>query len=236
MSNRKRTILIILRFICLILFILSYIFDFEYAGKPTFFTVQSNIFVIIIMMILNVFDVLKLCEKFVKVPTLLYRIKFISTTAISLTSIVFCLLLTPLLVLEGRADVAFSFSSIVMHVIVPFISIYDWFVDDGEQHVPLYAAPIPLIFPLYYMFFAYIASACGVRFRSYEEGVEVMSKYPYFFLDYETYGFFKIDGINFGIVYWLIIIIIDVLIICFGLILLKNLIYYLKAKKETRNN
>ncbi len=232
MSNRRRIIFIILRLICITLFITSYLFDYKYAGKPTFFTVQSNAFALVIMFVFTVYDILILSKKNICIPSFLYKFKYIATVSISLTCIVFCFLLTPLLVIQSRADVSLAFSSISMHLIIPIISIIDYLLDGFDKRMKLYYLPLSLTFPLYYLGFAYVASSLGVKFQDYVEGKEVLSKFPYFFLDYEKYGWLTIDGSKIGVIYWYIMIIIDIMVISLILVLVKN--YLIKKTNRVK--
>ena len=111
-----------------------------------------------------------------------------------------------------------------MHLIIPIISIIDYLLDGFDKRMKLYYLPLSLTFPLYYLGFAYIASSLGVKFQDYVEGKEVLSKFPYFFLDYEKYGWLTIDGLKIGVIYWYIMIIIDILFISLILVLVKNYI------------
>ena len=233
--NRKKTItMLILKLLCVILFPLSYIIDPEFSGEITFFTVQSNLFVLVMMIIFSIYDILKLQGKFITTPNYLYKIKLVSTTAISLTFIIFGIVLTPILIRDGRPDVVLSYSSIVMHQFIPLVAIVDWILDEHEEQISFYFTPISVSFPLYYFIFTLIASNCGVTYPSYANGVAFRDNVPYFFLDYEKYGWFRIDGYNLGVAYWLVIITLGVLLMSFLLILIKNLQFIYKNKKAIR--
>ena len=71
MNKTKTIIILIFRAICIILFPLAYLpipFFNNYAGEITFFTVQSNILVLITMVILSLYDILALSGKFIVTP------------------------------------------------------------------------------------------------------------------------------------------------------------------------
>ena len=239
MSSKKTIIFLILRLICIILFPLSYVLDPKYAGEITFFTVQSNLIVLILMIVFSIYDILKLSGKFVHLPDFLNKLKLIATTAITLTFIVFGIILTPILVVDNLSKVVLSYSSIVMHQIIPIVAILDFLLDDENQLLKYRYAPITLAFPLYYFVFTLIVSKLGVTYPSYENGQTVEAKFPYFFLDYEDNTWFKIipsnniDDFKIGVFYWLVIILIILISISFLLILLKNLVIYTRNKKQS---
>lgn len=69
MNRSKLITSIVLRFIAIFLFIISF-FD-KYVGTIFYFTVQSNLLVILVFLVLNIFDILKLCGKFISTPKIL---------------------------------------------------------------------------------------------------------------------------------------------------------------------
>ena len=223
MNKCKTITLIIIRLLCVLIFPISYIVDPEYAGKITFFTVQSNLFVLIIMICSSIYDILILCGKNIKMPNFIFYLKHISTTAISITFLVFGVILTPVLLKQELSNVVLSYSSIVMHQIIPVVAIIDWILDKPKKKVNYYFAPLAWSFPLYYYFFTLVIKEVGVTFPYYENGVTTESKFPYFFLDYEKYGWFRTDGEYIGVVYWLLIITLFVFAVSSLLILIKNL-------------
>ena len=153
MSDKKTLIMLILRAICLVIFPLSYIIDPTYSGEITHFTVQSNILILVVMVIFSLFDVLSLLGKHFEIPKLLLRLKLIATTAITVTFIVYGLILSPVLISNNLHNAILSYSSIVMHLIIPLISILDWIFQETDDHFGYGNVPIALAFPLYYLVF-----------------------------------------------------------------------------------
>ena len=244
MNKTKTIIILIFRAICLILFPLAYLpisFFNNYAGEITFFTVQSNILVLITMVILSLYDILALSGKFIVTPKWVKRLKLVSSTSITLTFVVFGIILTPILCIEGQEKVVLSYSSIVMHQFIPLVAIFDWFLDDPNDSIHFGNIPIALIFPLYYFIFTLIVSSLGVTYPSYENGQTVQEDFPYFFLDYKENSWFKITpSENFvdykiGVFYWLIVMVIILSFTSFMLVLAKNGQYYFKNKKAIKN-
>ena len=231
MNKSKIITFVILRFLAIFLFFISF-FD-QYVGTIFYFTVQSNILVIIVLLILNIYDILKLQNKINSMPNFIYRLKYISVVGISLTFLIFGLILTPIIVF--KTDYPFyvlSISSLSMHLIIPIISILDWFVNDYLKNPRLPSFLIPLTFPLYYLGFAMTCSVVGVKYKDFFN-MDVDNHVPYFFLDYKKYGWFKIkldQGLfGFGVVYWIVGIAILVTFISFIYLYIKKL--SLKNKK-----
>lgn len=240
MSDKKTLIMLILRAICLVIFPLSYIIDPTYSGEITHFTVQSNILILIVMVIFSLFDVLSLLGKHFEIPKLLLSLKLVATTAITVTFIVYGLILTPVLISNNLHNAVLSYSSIVMHLIIPLISILDWIFQETDDHFGYGNAPIALAFPLYYLVFILLTiNFTNITYPTYVNGVRIESKFPYFFLNYETNSWFKITpgeslgDWKIGVFYWLILIGIIVTLISFLLVLIKNL-QFRYGKKNTR--
>lgn len=226
MNRSKLITSIVLRFIAIFLFIISF-FD-KYVGTIFYFTVQSNLLVILVFLVLNIFDILKLCGKFISTPKNLYRFKYISVVGITLTFLVFGLVLTPVILFETNYPFyILSISSLSMHLIIPIISIVDWFINDYIENPKVISFLLPLAFPLYYFFFAMIGSVAGLKYQDFFSTDVGGNHVPYFFLDYKKYGWIDIQSnegvLEFGVLYWVIGITILVTIISFLYLLPKLL-------------
>lgn len=240
MFNKKTLIMLILRAICLIIFPLSFFIDPNYCGEITHFTVQSNILILVVMVIFSLFDILSLLGKHFEIPKFLMRLKLVATTAITVTFVVFGIILTPVLLMDGLSKVVLSYSSIVMHQVIPLIALLDWIFQETDDHFGYGNAPIALGFPVYYFILTLVlANFSNVTYPTYFNGDVVDSKFPYFFLDYQTNSWFKItpaehiSDYKIGVFYWLVFISIIISLISFLLILVKNL-QFRYGKKNTR--
>ena len=85
-----------------------------------YFTIQSNIWIGVTCL---VGLVLMLTNKPIK--NAMYLIKLIFTVSITLTGVVYCTLLAPFM-----GEQAYSFSSTLLHVVVPVVAIADFLVYD----------------------------------------------------------------------------------------------------------
>ncbi len=166
-----------------------------------FFTVQSNIFIILMAAISLCNEILSLILKKSFMNQILLYIKFVATVAITITFIVFFTMLAPLL----GVDYLLSFNNFSLHAIVPILAITDFILLDTDIELTYPKSLFGLLTPLYYVFFVFMGVKLDFR---YGENI----KFPYFFLDYETNGFFFEKG--FGVVPWIIILLIGISGLC----------------------
>lgn len=161
-----------------------------------YFTTQSNLWIGVTMLLLLVDKVIK--ESPVRRDTL-YLLKFIFTVSITVTGLVYCIVLAPF---ADESYRPWSFTSILTHVVVPVASVVDFFVDERQKPVTFKQVPLATIPPLYYIFFAGVLGSLGVDFGRGEN-------YPYFFMNYwSPVGFFGVGGDppnQIGSMYWIFI-------------------------------
>ena len=183
-----------------------------------FFTVQSNIFIIAMALLFLINEVVLLLGKKSFVNQTLLLIKYVATVAITVTFLVFFTMLAPLM----GIDYLLSFNNFSLHAIVPILAIIDFILFDTDIQLHLRNSLLATIAPISYVVFVYIGAIFKLR---YSENLY----YPYFFLDFETNGFFFEKG--FGVVPWVIILLGG---IC-GLGFLYCLIMNLRQKAMSKN-
>ena len=61
-------------------------------------------------------------------------------------------------------------------------------------------------------------------------------RFPYFFLDFLTNGWFNIGDGKFGVFYWIVILILYVIGLSFLIMFIKNIIKKKVEKKQNTNN
>lgn len=147
-----------------------------YAGRNSFmggsrvfmyFTTQSNIAIAIICAI-----GLVLLMKDKPVSKAWYIVKFVGTVSITLTGVVFCVMLAP--TLGARA---WNIQNILTHVVVPVLAVADFFVIRDVPVVSKKNVLFVIIPPIIYAIYAGIGYVRGWQFS---EGLN----YPYFFLNW----------------------------------------------------
>src|SRR5690606_12109275 len=153
-----------------------------------YFTIQSNLWMAMIAFV-GIFVPI-----FSKNAKGFYLFKYILTTGILLTYVVFSILLSPSMPLSYLV----SPSNLLVHTLTPVLAMVDYLMNDNKitvRNQALYG----LITPAYYLVFSFTMYFAGIRFS---DG----AKFPYFFLDFETNGWFTLDGGKLGVVFWYIIV------------------------------
>jgi len=168
------------------------------------FTIQSNIWAGSIALIgLS----LSLIGHKKSLPAWLEPVRFIFTTSITLTWLVFAILLTPTMSLSYLL----SQSNFYLHSLTPILSVIDYIRQPGES-IPtknLWTVMImPILYSLY--FFAEYAYTGEMPVR-------------YFFMDYRKHGWLRASRQGLGVVYWIILLLITLFGIGRGLLALRDL-------------
>ena len=159
-----------------------------------FFTVQSNIFIMLMALIFLVNEVVVLITNKGFINQTLLHIKYVATIAITITFIVFFTMLAPLM----GVDYLLSFNNFSLHAIVPILAIVDFFLFDKDIKLTYKSSLLATISPICYVIFVYIGAIFKLK---YSENLY----YPYFFLNIDSNGFFFEKG-TMGIIPWIIIL------------------------------
>ena len=122
--------------------------------------------------------------------------KYIFTVSITVTGIVFCSVLAPF------ADFnVWTFASILTHVAVPLLSIFDFFTDRQISRIDKAFVPLTLIPTFLYFLFTGILCLLRVDFGRGDP-------YPYFFMDFYSevglFGFIAKWPPKIGSFYWFV--------------------------------
>lgn len=174
------------------------VFMSAYAGRNSFmggsrvfmyFTIQSNIAVAIIAGI----GLWYLSKNIISESW--YVIKFVGTVSITLTGVVFCFVLAPTM---GKT--AWNVQNILTHVVVPLVSVLDFFVTGVSADIKRKNVIWVIVPPICYAIYAGIGYAMNWQFA---EGIN----YPYFFLNWGSplgaWGFGS-DLPFMGCVWWIL--------------------------------
>lgn len=194
----------------------------HWSRRLLYFTNQSNIWIGLTCLVAVILLLLK------KENTASYRtliiIKYVFTVSITITCLIFCCLLAPFAEMENYN--AWNMASIFAHVIVPVLSVIDFFTDDYQIFFTKKHAIFSVIPPLLYFIFCMFLSAFSIDFGRGEI-------YPYFFMNFNTEaGLFGFVGTTnppqMGTIYWLVIILALILGISY---LYRYIFNRLKTKK-----
>ena len=179
-----------------------------YAGRNSFmggstvfmfFTIQSNIAVALISAVGLCFLI-----KGREIGKLWYTVKFVGAVSITLTGVVFCLVLAPTLGVH-----AWNIQNTLTHVVVPVAAVADFFVVSNLQRIKKASVIYVIIPPILYAIYAGIGY---VRNWQFAEGIN----YPYFFLNWGS----KAGAFGFtdelpcmGTAWWILALLIFLLIV-----------------------
>ena len=227
-TNKKSLIIsIVLKSISLVASLYGLIFTIDNIMSFTFFTTLSNVALDIILIIFIVLDIILLKTGKDYKNNKLYILKFLMTLSITLTFLVYMLILGPTSE-DGLIGAYFRnhAGSFGVHFVGPLFAIADFLLfDKGFKSKKIYAiyAVIP---PLCYVGFVYLLALTGVRWY------QTMTA-PYNFLNYNApTGWFGWDlsrmiteTLGIGVAYMIILL----LLIFIGIGLL-----YLTINKQKR--
>lgn len=197
-KNRKIIISIFFKMLIIIFGILGIYFalkddDFTTLDVLNFFTIQTNIAIILLSAVFLVLEILQLILKKNLVHKILLYIKFAFTVEITLTFLMFFTVIAPF----TQLDFAFNIESIFTHLVVPSLSISEFFLFYYNIKLSSKSAVIySLIFPLCYFIYITILINFGVTF--FGAGA------PYYFFDYKTLGWFSFSENGPGTFYWVL--------------------------------
>lgn len=190
----------------------------------TYFTTLSNIFIIAIFLVFLINDFKSLTiNKKIKVNNNLYLTKFLATISITLTFLVFLLILAP--TMPGGIIQAYLINdagSLCVHFITPLLAIIDFLIFDYDYKSKDIHILYSIIPPICYVVFIIVLSKLGMRWGTMLA--------PYNFLNYgaET-GWFGYnpairswESLGIGAFYMIIILIIIFLILAKVLLLIKT--------------
>ena len=173
-----------------------------------FFTIQSNI-AVAILCAAGAF----LLMRNRTVGNAGYVVKLVGTVSITLTGVVFVLLLAPTL-----GNRAWNIQNTLTHVVVPIAAIADFFVAASGAGLKRRSVIWVIIPPMLYAIYAGIGYVRGWEFIKGQN-------YPYFFLNWGSpagaFGFTK--GLPYmGCVWWILVLLLFLLAVGWGYVALAN--------------
>ena len=181
----------------------------EFMGNGTalnFYTLQSNLWVFILELVLLVLTIIEDVKQVSIIKEKMVVLKFVMTVAILVTFIVYWSMLAPYVAQKN----VLALSNVILHAISPILMLVDFLVFDREYTFKknnVYLTIIPL---LYYLIFAMVRAE--ISDTVFTQG----SRYPYWFIDIDTFGWLgNINGP--GVIYWAILVLIGVEALGFGL-------------------
>lgn len=172
------------------------------GGKSVwlYFTIQSNVWMALVALI----GAVMMLVRHRIFPRWMSVLQLMMSVAITLTGLVYCFMLAPLM-----GDKAFNLTNILTHVVVPAVSVVDLFVSSRWLSLRGRDAWYVIIPPLYYLGFASLGYVLHWQFGP---GIY----YPYFFLNWGSpagaFGFCD-DLPYMGVMYYVLIMLIFLLLV-----------------------
>ncbi len=169
----------------------------HWARRLLYFTTQSNLWIGITFLGV-LFTKLLRCRP--KIVNFIYLLKYIFTVSITVTACVFWFFLAPF---ADESYHVWSLSSILTHVVVPFLAIADFFIDDYPLVLKRRHVFFSIIPPALYTIFVSILFYLNVDFGRGEP-------FPYFFFNYRSqvgfFGFGNVAPYFMGSFYWILLL------------------------------
>lgn len=132
----------------------------------SYFTIQSNIIVAVVFAVAAVIQLKQRAE-----PRWLDRVRGAATVYISITGVVYALLLSNI-----DVNTPLPWANVVLHYVVPIVTVVDWLLDLPERTIPFRAALVWLVYPLAYLAYSLIRGP-------------IVDWYPYPFLNPDPHGY-----------------------------------------------
>ena len=197
-----------------------------YAGRHSFmggsrvfmyFTIQSNI-VIAIICACGLYRILRSKDD----VRLWLILQFVGTVSITLTGVVFGVVLAPTL-----GSQAWNLQNTLTHLVVPVAAVMDFFVTTDPKQLTARDVPYVTVPPILYAIYAGIGYVRGWEFA---EGIH----YPYFFLNWGSpagaFGFTS-ELPFMGCTWWILALLLFLLFVGFAYLMLANGIHRMASKK-----
>lgn len=169
---------------------------FMNTGTFRYYTVQSNLLAMLTAAV-TLFFWLR-CRNGRALPAAAERLRLTSTVAITLTFLVFSVMLTPKMIADGQGAYLTSPGNLFVHNLVPICAILDWCLFASTKKLKTAEALYGLLPAFVYLCFVHLCVTLGLDFSG--------NTVPYFFFDYQAYGWLDITSDGLGVIYWIAIL------------------------------
>lgn len=186
--------------------------DFMGSGVTfLYFTIQSNVFAIAVALLFLLDSAMQLLGKQSFVTGWMKLVKFTATIAVTVTFLVFATMLAPLM----GVDYLLSYKNFSLHAIVPILMVFDFFYFDKDVPLNRITCLWGIAPAISYFVFFLIGSVAGLRYFNGDFA-------PYFFLDYQANGWFRVSESGLGTAYWFLILLAFIVGLCYLYLLFMN--------------
>jgi len=175
-----------------------------WPGILAYYTMQSNILVIILFAMLTVRTTMGLREGRYGSAGYFARFEMICTIDILLTFVVYWVMLAPTLFTMGEDYPIWSFDNLAVHGVTPLLCLLDYILFTQPRHLKYKDLYLVSVFPLAYVAVTSIAGLLGyVYYVSQVDGLPV--RFPYFFYDFDRIGAVSFIFIGALLVFFMIV-------------------------------
>jgi hypothetical protein len=182
-ENHKRIVRIIFN-MAIILFVglgvVLFLMEMDTLTLLSTFTIQSNVLCLIAAGITLIYKLLQINPK----GKAYILLKGMTLTAILLTFFVYNFVLAPFINTANQPQSS-SLGNTLLHTAVPLMMLGDFLFFEKKGYLRIWHPLAWTVFPVYYVGYTAIYKAFG---GVYKFSGDTVAKFPYFFLDYETYG------------------------------------------------
>ena len=178
----------------------------HWSKRLLYFTSESNIWIALSCLSILLLPYFKGVSNITRVKNSLYVLKYVFTVSITLTGFIFCAVLAP--GAENDNYNAWTVANVMTHVIVPILSVADFFIDGyriklSKIHMVYTAVP-----PFLYLIFASVLGFFNVDFGRGDP-------FPYFFMNYKSpagiFGTSDVMPYKIGSFYWIVFMLLVIL-------------------------
>ncbi len=169
---------------------------FMNAGGVLYYTIQSNLWVFLITAVYLALSVVHLFTGPGETWRVLEIVRFAVLVGITITFLVFWCMLAPAM----EKEYLLSVNNILVHTLVPLMFIADFFLFNRAAAPGRIQVLWCIAMPLYYFIFSLVHAALRPQLR-FQDG----SRYPYFFLDLDKFGWFGFQN-GLGVFWWVLIV------------------------------
>ena len=151
-----------------------------------FYTMQSNILVIVLLGMLIVRTAMGLREGVKGSAGYFARFEMICAIDIMLTLLVFWILLAPTLFSMVGGFSMWTFDNLAVHLFTPLLCLLDYILFTQPRHLKYRDVYYVSIFPIAYLIGTSIAGLLGYVYMTASDGNPM--RFPYFFYDFDRIG------------------------------------------------
>jgi hypothetical protein len=144
------------------------------------FTIQSNLICLIVAGITLIYELLKINPR----GKAYILLKGVTLTAILLTFFIYNFVLAPYINTSNQ-PLGGSLENALLHTVVPLMTLGDFLFFEKKGYIKTWHPLVWTVLPIYYVGYTAIYKAFGGVYKFSGDTAEI---FPYFFLDYETYG------------------------------------------------